>query len=375
MPKVCPKCKYQNEVTAISCNCGYFFVEDIEQSQSNELAQLRRRRRKRISAMIVASLGSVSLLLAFAAFFGGFFRDPVEANSPNRSQAIVEKPSKDAFQEAPTNPSFPENGVPYEVTKVLSGGVIVVADANRLEHRILLLGVHAPKLDESFGRESKEALSTAVIHKFAIIKLRSFTDASEVIAEVMIDGSNVGLQQILKGMALLVTEQVSGLSEVEQQQYFEAAAIAKVGKYGVWSGKKGVEPSIGEIASETPPTDGSPQMDIGPPMVGIKSTRGKRQRTYGFKIGRSGETSDDVPMSDPYVPIPEPNRSPVVSEAVKPPSNTKASGVANEPPAISPGKAVAAPSSGRKYIRGPFGGCYYLNSKGNKSYVDRSMCN
>jgi hypothetical protein len=31
-------------------------------------------------------------------------------------------------------------------------------------------------------------------------------------------------------------------------------------------------------------------------------------------------------------------------------------------------------SSGRQYIRGPRGGCYYINSNGNKTYVDRSLC-
>lgn len=30
---------------------------------------------------------------------------------------------------------------------------------------------------------------------------------------------------------------------------------------------------------------------------------------------------------------------------------------------------------GRSYIRGPRGGCYYINSNGNKTYVDRSLCN
>ncbi len=29
----------------------------------------------------------------------------------------------------------------------------------------------------------------------------------------------------------------------------------------------------------------------------------------------------------------------------------------------------------RSYIRGPRGGCYYVNSNGNKTYVSRSMCN
>ena len=32
-------------------------------------------------------------------------------------------------------------------------------------------------------------------------------------------------------------------------------------------------------------------------------------------------------------------------------------------------------SSSRNYIRGPRGGCYYINSGGNKVYVDRGLCN
>lgn len=28
----------------------------------------------------------------------------------------------------------------------------------------------------------------------------------------------------------------------------------------------------------------------------------------------------------------------------------------------------------REYITGPRGGCYYINRNGNKTYVDRSMC-
>ncbi|AIY12613.1 hypothetical protein [Cellulophaga baltica] len=32
-------------------------------------------------------------------------------------------------------------------------------------------------------------------------------------------------------------------------------------------------------------------------------------------------------------------------------------------------------SRSKSYYRGPRGGCYYINSKGNKSYVSRSLCN
>jgi hypothetical protein len=31
-------------------------------------------------------------------------------------------------------------------------------------------------------------------------------------------------------------------------------------------------------------------------------------------------------------------------------------------------------TSGNEYITGPRGGCYYMNSRGNKTYVDHSFC-
>jgi hypothetical protein len=38
-------------------------------------------------------------------------------------------------------------------------------------------------------------------------------------------------------------------------------------------------------------------------------------------------------------------------------------------------KRSRIPASSRYYIRGPRGGCYYINDNGNKVYVDRSLCN
>lgn len=37
--------------------------------------------------------------------------------------------------------------------------------------------------------------------------------------------------------------------------------------------------------------------------------------------------------------------------------------------------AIPVTSFGREYHRGPRGGCYYINSKGKKVYVDHSYCN
>ncbi len=46
------------------------------------------------------------------------------------------------------------------------------------------------------------------------------------------------------------------------------------------------------------------------------------------------------------------------------------------PPVTKKSKPLTKRSaSSQYYIRGPRGGCYYLNSNGNKTYVDRNLCN
>ncbi len=47
-----------------------------------------------------------------------------------------------------------------------------------------------------------------------------------------------------------------------------------------------------------------------------------------------------------------------------------------EPPKkIEPEPPTITESGDRKYIRGPKGGCYYINGSGKKIYVDKSLCN
>ncbi len=43
-------------------------------------------------------------------------------------------------------------------------------------------------------------------------------------------------------------------------------------------------------------------------------------------------------------------------------------------PEIKPAAAEKPASASRKYLKGPRGGCYYLNSGGDKVYVDKSFC-
>lgn len=41
---------------------------------------------------------------------------------------------------------------------------------------------------------------------------------------------------------------------------------------------------------------------------------------------------------------------------------------------VSHAKNTYRPKSPHTYITGPKGGCYYINSHGKKTYVDRALC-
>lgn len=69
-------------------------------------------------------------------------------------------------------------------------------------------------------------------------------------------------------------------------------------------------------------------------------------------------------------------------ERTAPALDTSPSPVGNSPRPARPRSGSAGSDvsgsrsgSGRTYIRGPRGGCYYYSSSGRKIYVDRSLCN
>jgi endonuclease YncB( thermonuclease family) len=245
--------------------------------------------------------------------------------------------------------------------KAVTGAVFEVTDASGQEHRVTIHGIRVPKMDENFGFESRASLSTFVMNKPVMIKLRRFTKDVDTIAEVFADGSNIGLEQIRSGMAWLVPEEIAGLSEAEQKDYLDAAIAAKSGKYGLWSGKKGVNPLTGEAGewNAAPPATELPMSTVASP---VSSYREPSQRPPSSFVNKR----TNIPAAEDQTAVPEAVIVPrkVERPAVEEPKETAAPPAARPKPA--PGK--------RTFIRGPFGGCYYINSNGNKSYVDRSAC-
>lgn len=366
--KICPKCRSENEIVDLSCECGYLFVNDIEASRSQELEQIYNNRRSRIIKRTAVLTCCVVFVTAVVAQIGGFFPAQAVADSESAAPAsIVTDPPVAAKQPLPPSPRFPDANVAYTVTTAVTGSAIEVIDSNNESHRVTLMGIRAPKLDENFGLESKSFLSNAVMNKSVTIRLRNFTKEADTIAEVLCDGSNIGLEQIRNGMGFLVVSEIAGLSEAEQRQYLEAAAMAKSGKHGIWSGKNTLE--AGSTYDPVPASE---------PVRGPMNTP-YESRAFGIKAPlRTGRTESGTQGRIGANEIAEPGFTPMVTDVPGPAPIPKSERVVKEPAETVNDSAAARAkpaSSGRKFIRGPFGGCYYINSNGNRSYVDRSMCN
>ncbi|NDV43335.1 hypothetical protein [Flagellimonas sediminis] len=71
------------------------------------------------------------------------------------------------------------------------------------------------------------------------------------------------------------------------------------------------------------------------------------------------------------------SKSKAAQNSISPSTNSLTKEKSSNPPTSSYKSSTRTKSysTSRRYIRGPRGGCYYINSNGNKTYVDRSLCN
>jgi endonuclease YncB( thermonuclease family) len=347
------------------------FSSDIDVSAYQTSVQASAVLRNRISKKTVVSTCCATFLLLGIAHFGGFFQYQVvgDPGIPGTAAPLNTEVSPVQNQPVPPSLRFPDVTAQYIVTNVITGSAIDVVDGNNLVHRVDILGVRAPRLDETFGPESKQVLSTALLGKPITVRLRKFTKEADTIAEVLCDGANVGVEQIRTGLAILADGEITGLAESEQRLYREAAMAAKISKYGIWGGNK---PPTSEIADEVLSSRepaGESVRTVPSRRMGVKaSISGKVRPEMGAAwqiVNDAGPAVDRV--LEPVYPVSETVKTPIVrSETGNLPDTPKRELTGRPPSPVS--------TSGRTFVRGPRGGCYYTNSRGNKEYVDRAKC-
>ena len=121
------------------------------------------------------------------------------------------------------------------VQKVVDGDTIHLTDDNGKLHKVRLLGIDAPEMDQSFGFESREMLVNLVEGERVIIEYRKKDRYKRILGKIYLDDMDVNLTMISKGLAWHYKRYRKDQSKQDIPIYSEAEQIAKDNAIGLWS--------------------------------------------------------------------------------------------------------------------------------------------
>ncbi len=128
------------------------------------------------------------------------------------------------------------------VVGVADGDTITVLDANKVQHKIRLSGIDAPEKKQAFGNRSKESLSELVFDKTVNVETSKRDRYGRQIGKVLVNGRDVNLVQVERGMAWFYRQYQREQSPNDQRLYEAAEDAAKAEKQGLWRDADPVPP-------------------------------------------------------------------------------------------------------------------------------------
>lgn len=121
------------------------------------------------------------------------------------------------------------------VVGVLDGDTIDVLDSAHVSHRIRLAGIDAPEKSQAYGNKSKQSLSDLVFGKEISVETHKRDRYGREIGKVTLDGEDMNLAQIRRGMAWFYRQYERELSSEDQAAYDAAEETARSKKRGLWA--------------------------------------------------------------------------------------------------------------------------------------------
>jgi endonuclease YncB( thermonuclease family) len=121
-----------------------------------------------------------------------------------------------------------------KVVSVADGDTITVLDSSLQQHKIRFDGIDAPESSQDFGSRSKQSLSDLVFGKNVIVYTSKKDKYGRNVGKVTLDGRDINLEQINRGMAWFYREYAKELNPQDAKLYEQAEANAKSAKRGLW---------------------------------------------------------------------------------------------------------------------------------------------
>lgn len=129
-----------------------------------------------------------------------------------------------------------------KVVNVADGDTITVLDAQNTKHKIRLQGLDAPERAQPFGQKSMQSLHHLVHSKQVTIDFDKKDKYGRTVGKVLLNGTDICLEQIKAGMAWHYKQYQSEQSKEDRKIYADAEVAAQTQGVGLWKDKNPTSP-------------------------------------------------------------------------------------------------------------------------------------
>lgn len=166
------------------------------------------------------------------------------------------------------------------VVGVADGDTVTVLDAGNVQHKVRLTGIDAPEQNQPYGNRSKQSLSDMVFDKTVTVESNKRDRYGRELGKVLMDGMDVNLEQIRRGMAWHYKAYQGDQLVDDRQTYSNAEKAAQAIKQGLWSEAAPVPPwqwRHGKRGNSRVRTDAPAQREAPRQMAGQGFTCGSKK--------------------------------------------------------------------------------------------------
>lgn len=129
-----------------------------------------------------------------------------------------------------------------KVVSVADGDTLTVLDDKKNQHKIRLHGIDAPENAQAFGQKSKQSLNHLVHSKMVTVEFEKKDKYGRTVGKVLLNGTDVCLEQIKLGMAWHYKQYQSEQSKEDRDTYAQAEQTARAQVVGLWKDKSPTPP-------------------------------------------------------------------------------------------------------------------------------------
>lgn len=128
------------------------------------------------------------------------------------------------------------------VIAVADGDTLTVLDAGRVPRKLRLDAIDAPERRQPYGQRARESLADLAHGRTARAECPKVDRYGRAVCRVIVDGVDVGLQQIRRGLAWHYTRYAHEQPAELRTAYNKAELAARAERSGLWSGTEPTPP-------------------------------------------------------------------------------------------------------------------------------------